>query len=75
MVKLMSIRVRCQYCDSICGVRQEITFRMLKGATVEIVATCPKCNRAEAKTDDNVGFEHLLRQFGINDKSQQKGDK
>jgi len=56
-------------------VRQEITFRMLKGATVEIVATCPKCNRAEAKTDDNIDFEHLLRKFGIHDNVQQKGDK
>lgn len=71
----MSIKVRCQYCDSICGVRQEITFRMLKGATVEIVATCPKCNRTEAKTDDNIDFDNLLRQFGIHDNVRQKGDK
>jgi len=71
----MSIKVKCQYCGSICGVRQEITFRMLKGATVEIVATCPKCNRPEAKTDDNIDFDNLLRQFGIHDNVQQKGDK
>ena len=71
----MSIKVKCQYCDSICGVRQEITFRMLKGATVEIVATCPKCNRTEAKTDDNIDFDNLLRQFGIHDNVRQKGDK
>jgi len=62
----MSIKIKCQYCDEICGVRQEIVFRLLKGATVEILATCRKCNQPPPKPSNDFDIKDLLKGLGMN---------
>lgn len=60
----MSIKIHCCICDSVCGVREPITFKLMKGATVEIVATCRKCNQPPQPSPDCDIFD-LLKEFGM----------
>lgn len=62
----MSIKIKCQYCDQVCGIRNEITFRLMKGATVEILATCRSCNQPPPKPSKDFDINDLLKTFGMN---------
>ena len=75
----MSIKVKCEICGAVCGVRQPITFRLMRGAKVDIVAKCRSCNEVELdaerdfnsgmgkeyKPDPNFDINDLLSQFGM----------